>query len=98
MVGLVVVALGILPVVLRAFVGVGARPSPLLFPPVFPLVLRPPGFLIVLLVAALLAWVVVRVRSRPVTPDALEILRQRYARGEIGREEYEARREVLRRG
>ncbi|HZV49812.1 MAG TPA: SHOCT domain-containing protein [Candidatus Dormibacteraeota bacterium] len=98
MVGLVVVALGILPVVLRAFVGVGARPSPLLFPPGFPLVLRPPGFLIVLLVAALLAWVVVRVRSRPVTPDALEILRQRYARGEIGREEYEARREVLRRG
>ncbi len=35
--------------------------------------------------------------GRPTTHDeALEILRQRYARGEISREEYEQAREVLR--
>ncbi len=31
----------------------------------------------------------------PVTPDAFELLRQRYARGEIDEAEYERRRTVL---
>lgn len=30
------------------------------------------------------------------TPDALEILKQRFARGEIGRDEYQQAREALR--
>lgn len=37
-----------------------------------------------------------RATSSTTGPDALEILRQRYARGEISRDEYEQARNVLR--
>ncbi|OLC32261.1 MAG: hypothetical protein AUH81_16530 [Candidatus Rokubacteria bacterium 13_1_40CM_4_69_5] len=50
----------------------------------------------VVLLIALGVWFLVR-RPRPAALDdpALEILRQRYARGEITREEFEARRRDL---
>jgi len=69
------------------------------------------GLLFFLLFVALVAWVIVMlVRGRrhwhmaaaresmpaaPASEDALEILRQRYARGEITREQYLAMREDL---
>jgi putative membrane protein len=52
----------------------------------------------------LLFWVVIivlivlLVRSRPpvrMYPDPLDILKERFARGEIGKEEYEERRKIL---
>src|SRR5579884_1680839 len=96
-VGLVLAGLGVLPLALRALPGPVLAPGPAPLPFWFPF--RPyPGLPVVLLVVALAAWIVVRAGRRPGSGDALEILRQRYARGEIGREEYEARREVLRRG
>ncbi len=56
-------------------------------------------FLLVLAGIALLAtWAVRRLgssRSGPSTDEALQILRARYARGEISREEFEERRAVL---
>ena len=48
---------------------------------------------LVLLVAAVW-WLVTNVR-RPRRDHALDILRERYARGEISREEYEAQRRDL---
>jgi putative membrane protein len=48
-------------------------------------------------IAALLVmvWLVVRNPSRPVETDAMEILRARFARGEISKEEFEQARTVL---
>ena len=55
-----------------------------------------------LVVVALIIWAVVRAVGHSSPPpetksgdSALEILRQRYARGEISREEYEAKRKDL---
>jgi uncharacterized membrane protein len=93
-VGLVLVALDFLPLVFQPFVPLRGR----LLLGLFPFVPYRPGFLLLLLVAATVAWIIVRARARPASGDALELLRQRYARGEIGQEEYETRREVLRRG
>jgi len=69
------------------------------------------GFLFFLLVVALVAWLVVALVRRgryyhraavsesagalPKSEDALEVLRLRYARGEITREQYQAMREDL---
>jgi putative membrane protein len=49
------------------------------------------GALIFLIVWAVRSWG----SSREVQPDAMEVLRQRYARGEIDREEYKERRGTL---
>jgi putative membrane protein len=50
-----------------------------------------------LLIVILLVWVVVRFASGPSTQDTPEqILKRRYARGEIEREEYERRLNDLR--
>ncbi len=48
-------------------------------------------------IVALLAmvWLVVRSPNRPVEADAMEILRARFARGEINKEEFEQARTVL---
>ena len=69
------------------------------------------GFLFFLLVVALVAWLIVVLVRRgghyhraaasesagalPKAEDALEVLRLRYARGEITREQYQAMREDL---
>ena len=48
-------------------------------------------------IAALLVmvWLVVRNPGRPAETDAMEILRARFARGEISKEEFEQARTVL---
>ena len=48
-------------------------------------------------IAALLVmvWLVVRGPSHPVETDAMQILRARFARGEISKEEFEQARTVL---
>ncbi len=42
-----------------------------------------------------MVWLVVRNPSRAVETDAIEILRARFARGEISKEEFEQARTVL---
>lgn len=43
-----------------------------------------------------MVWLLVRgTRERPSEQDALEILRARFARGEIGRDEFERARDLL---
>jgi putative membrane protein len=52
-----------------------------------------------ILMVALVLWVVfslARPQPRPSEPDAQEILRQRFARGEINREEFDQARTALR--
>lgn len=60
------------------------------------------GWAAMVLVSALLIFAVVwavrsSASSREAPPDAVEVLRRRYALGEIEREEYEERRKALRR-
>jgi uncharacterized membrane protein len=42
-----------------------------------------------------MVWLVVRSPSRPVEADAMDILRARFARGEISKEEFQQARTVL---
>lgn len=61
------------------------------------------GFLVLVAIGILIAWIIRQGRSgagpRPWTPagrdSALEILRERYARGEIGPEEFERKKKDL---
>jgi putative membrane protein len=48
-------------------------------------------------IAALLTmvWLIVRPPSRPPEADAIDILRARFARGEVTKEEFEQARDVL---
>ena len=62
----------------------------------FPLV-----FLILLILSGVLVWALVKHEGKPARPnsqasEALNILEQRYARGEIDHEEFEERRQALR--
>jgi putative membrane protein len=63
------------------------------------LILFPIMFLIYAGLLVLAVWVVlwaIRIAPRGVRPDnSLNILRERFARGEINQEEYEARKSVL---
>jgi uncharacterized membrane protein len=42
-----------------------------------------------------MVWMIVQSPSRPVEADAMEILRARFARGEISKDEFEQARAVL---
>lgn len=56
------------------------------------------GWLIGLLILLILVWVIVRANRRKATTAAgspLEILQERYAKGEIDQEEYEKRKANL---
>lgn len=60
------------------------------------------GLLVIAVLVALLVWVLVRLSSRQAStsdraqPDALQILEERFARGEIDQDEFEDRRAALR--
>lgn len=47
-------------------------------------------------VIALVVWLVTRGNQRPTSPSAEDVLRQRYANGEIDEEEYRKRLAMLR--
>jgi len=51
--------------------------------------------ILVLLALGFAVWWLVRQARAPSRNSALEVLRERYARGEINREEFEARRKDL---
>lgn len=55
------------------------------------------GLLVIAVVVLIGVWLIVRSSrdSRSSTPTALEILRDRYARGEISNEEFETARKIL---
>ncbi|MBZ9567113.1 SHOCT domain-containing protein [Modicisalibacter tunisiensis] len=53
------------------------------------------GLVIALIVMLVMRLTGHRARSHRTAPDALELLRQRYARGEIDRQEFEARKRDL---
>ncbi len=53
------------------------------------------GLVIALIVAAVRHFAKERSYSRPTSQDALDILRERYARGEIDRKEFEERKRDL---
>lgn len=58
------------------------------------------GQLLAIAVVAVLVWVIIRATNRPDEPrhdTAEQILKQRYARGEISKEEYEQKLADLRR-
>jgi putative membrane protein len=58
-------------------------------------------FLILLILGGVLVWALIKREGRPAHPSspgptALDILEQRYARGEIDHQEFEERRQALR--
>jgi putative membrane protein len=63
--------------------------------------LFPLAFVILLILGGVLVWALIKREGRPTrpsspAPEALDILEQRYARGDIDREEFEERRRALR--
>jgi len=58
-------------------------------------------FLILLILSGVLVWALIKREGNPArrssrVPEALDILEQRYARGEIDLQEFEERRQALR--
>jgi putative membrane protein len=49
-------------------------------------------------IIALVVWGVIRLSHRPTSDNALSILNERFARGEIDQQEYDTRKAALRRG
>ena len=59
------------------------------------------GWILIIVVIAVMVWLLVRGplvtggRGQSERPSALDVLKERYARGEIGREEFEQKRRDL---